>query len=1220
MKIPKMALSALNRLIAGLQNLQTKWNVSARPELPYAPLSASDTAENVDEYLQAIDWAIEHRKKYGIYNIALTGPYGSGKSSILKTYMKSRKGKGNTFLPISLATFQEEKAQENPATPPVKNELLRLIELSILQQIFYHENDRKIPDSRFRKIKSFSFWQLLLTTVCLLLFALACLELFFPAIVASGLLLKKDYKVPDAIHWTSIVIFILGLLLIIYRSIRLISGISIEKLKIHNAEINIDKNISKSILNHHLDEILYFFEVTKYNVVVIEDLDRFRETDIFTKLREINLLINNSEKIKREIVFIYAVRDDMFREDNERTKFFEFIIPIIPIINPNNSSQKLLAKASTAQYKLSENLIDSVSGFIDDMRLLHNITNEFFLYRLKINQSLTQDNLLALIVYKNLFPNDFAQLSNNKGNLYKVFGETKKELQEDQIKNLKEAVEKAKQRIGELESIMLDDLTELRYTYLLLYVSKLKGFVSFVINGTDVTMEDMAEDANFQRLMKDECSYTYFVEYQYSYRRTEKIPNKFKQIEEEVNKSKKYLDREKDLKDISNGGIEALKRSIAENGKKIDAVRRLKLRELVVNSRHIFSFENEKQAALVNLLIRNGFIDENYNEYISLFYEGTITKSDYQFLVNIKTGVDTPFDYSLSKTKNLIRKINICDFETTFVLNYQLADSLLSVKAFGDKLDILLSSLASESATSVRFIDGYLDNGSEPGKLIALLLKKWKGCWTYLENKSQYTEDRKKKYFQLIIAHADLSDIKLLYDQELFSKALYAYPDFLSIVDNPDRIKAVIKLLNLRFTHLDIKLSPKELITFIYENNYYELNPKMIALVLDARGAYEELGFTTRNYHFIRNSGASSLIEYVKANLDSYLSATYLELENNTEEVEADLISLLNEPSIAESYLVEILEMTSTKISDLQSIQTPETKLLVVNSNKMLPTWANVFDYYQADGSTSVDPLAEYISIGENAEALAKTKIPQDSGEERTYRDFIVKLLLCDEIEDDAYDKILAAVAYSFSSLTIENLTSKKVKSLVEHRKLSFNQANFDALKENGSNHIRFIEQYRTKFLLDISAVSIDAGDLNLVIKSGAFSDAEKNLITEKCDEALLKQNGSSLEEVGKMILRNNTYRVSDSLVEAILLNLRLSVEQRIRIFKWKQSQVPDNNIDQLLNGLDEPYSDITIKGKRPLLPMTEYNSELASILKSRNYISSFDIKDNGVRINTFTT
>ena len=118
----------------------------------------------------------------------------------------------------------------------------------------------------------------------------------------------------------------------LFKSIRTFKGITIKKLGIGGASIEIDKRISKSILNNHIDEILYFFEVTNNNVVVIEDLDRFEQTDVFTKLREINLLINRSKKVEKDVVFVYAIRDDMF-QDKDRTKFFDFIIPIIPIIN-----------------------------------------------------------------------------------------------------------------------------------------------------------------------------------------------------------------------------------------------------------------------------------------------------------------------------------------------------------------------------------------------------------------------------------------------------------------------------------------------------------------------------------------------------------------------------------------------------------------------------------------------------------------------------------------------------------------------------------------------------------------------------------------------------------------------------------------------------------------------------------------------------------------------
>lgn len=47
----------------------------------------------------------------------------------------------------------------------------------------------------------------------------------------------------------------------------------------------------KSIFNKYLDEILYFFEVNNYNIVIFEDLDRFKNPEIFVKLTIMKKLI-----------------------------------------------------------------------------------------------------------------------------------------------------------------------------------------------------------------------------------------------------------------------------------------------------------------------------------------------------------------------------------------------------------------------------------------------------------------------------------------------------------------------------------------------------------------------------------------------------------------------------------------------------------------------------------------------------------------------------------------------------------------------------------------------------------------------------------------------------------------------------------------------------------------------------------------------------------------
>ncbi|MEO8405226.1 MAG: P-loop NTPase fold protein, partial [Chitinophagaceae bacterium] len=498
----KTFLRLLPKLIDWLQKRYNNLISIETENLPYTPLSPISTADINNDYGKALDWALKNRRNLDIKNIALTGPYGSGKSSIIKTYIRNSTDTDLQFLHISLATFKEEEE----ADQKTKSELLGLIELSILQQIFYHEEDNNIPDSRFRKIKIYTRKNLIVTTIAIILLSLSIIQLIFRKFLGNILELNFSEFTLMTIHYTSLIIATLVSSLLIYRSVRIINSIKINKLNFQNAEIEIDKGITKSILNHHLDEILYFFEVTKYNVVIIEDLDRFKQTEIFTKLREINLLINSSKKIKKEVVFIYAVRDDMFKDHTERTKFFDFIIPVIPIINPSNSSEKLLEKKSINKYQLSENLIDSLALFIDDMRLLHNVTNEFYLYRQKLNQTLNQDKLLAMIVYKNIFPSDFTLLTNNSGFLFDALNGKQKYIQAE-ITRLNTEIASIKDQIKSLEKLKLDSIRELNYLYVLFALSSIPDFSHFSLNGLTKNPLQMAEDENFDLLTKDAANY-----------------------------------------------------------------------------------------------------------------------------------------------------------------------------------------------------------------------------------------------------------------------------------------------------------------------------------------------------------------------------------------------------------------------------------------------------------------------------------------------------------------------------------------------------------------------------------------------------------------------------------------------------------------------------------------------------------------------------------------
>lgn len=165
------------------------------------------------------------------------------------------------------------------------------LEFSLVQQFFYHVKASGIPDSRFGRIRRWNRTEKGLWSIAILIFTIS---LFY--VVDSGkffylLPFLKDYDT-DYLRYISLGVISAGLLVMAYRLVTFFHKMSGGRLKFMNYEVDVQKDIKISVFNRYLDELVYLFQTTGYQVVVLEDLDRFKNTSIYTKLRELNQLLN----------------------------------------------------------------------------------------------------------------------------------------------------------------------------------------------------------------------------------------------------------------------------------------------------------------------------------------------------------------------------------------------------------------------------------------------------------------------------------------------------------------------------------------------------------------------------------------------------------------------------------------------------------------------------------------------------------------------------------------------------------------------------------------------------------------------------------------------------------------------------------------------------------------------------------------------------------------
>lgn len=1186
-------------------------------------------------YEDALNFVFENDD---IKNIAVTGAYGAGKSSVIESY--KYRYKEIKFLNISLANFDEINQEdsenainenlgkhENDKIKNVKKHKTASVKESVLEgkilnQLIHKIDSSKIPQTNFKVKQKISNRNIIKLTLLSLVYILSAFYMYFYNTWNNYVEGLQGYKLLGILKFTTnwYGLFVSGLILSILSGIVVFNIIKFEKnrnifkkLKFQGNEIEIFEKSEESYFDKYLNEVLYIFDNSNVDVIVFEDMDRYNVNQIFQRLREINNLIN-SKRIKEKnkpLRFIYLLRDDIFIS-KDRTKFFDFIIPIVPVVDSSNSYDQFIKhlKAGEVFEKFDEHFLQQISLYVDDMRILKNIYNEFMIYNSRINTTeQTYNKLLAIIVYKNIFPRDFSDTQNNIGFVSTLLN-NKEEILSINIKYIDDKIKEIKEKKEACNNEHLKNEDELMKIY-----GRQNGYGEWVItnNKEYIKRKELIDIINSGNI-KDLDNEVRGLEYEKSKLKSEKIKN--------------IITREN-----------------------VDDIFRISYKNNLNEKNDFKEIRRSQYFGLIRFLIWNGYIDETYEDYMTYFYPNSLTTNDKMFLRSVTDKVAKDWNYNIDNHKLVLSRLREVDFLETETLNFSLFYHIMG-KESEYKLFLINFIEQLKSKRSFMFVESYFNSQYSSVMCTLVINKYWTTFLKEMINESKFSYDNQKEYILLTLYWSSIEVIDKINEDNILTETISSDTIFLDIKE-PNLEKLIPELLRIgvKFKNLNYEKSHKDLFESVYKNKLYEFTFENISLML--RKIYKissENDILHKNYSLFYKGKTSKLYEYVDEKIEEYMSLLLNNCERKIKDDSEAAIEIINNENITISNRDLYIQYLETELEALKDIKESKLWDSLLRHNVLKYSEDNILYYFFEKGKKLDETLVNFINGNDKPLKFLVKEIDSTFGEDSASSLFD-EVILLDTIHDHKYKNMLADLNFYYDNFDIIEIPESKVKILIDLGIIKMTAENVEFMKENYQSQfiyfiIKNIDKYVDNVMEDkplsdedlISILELDVEDsfkIKLisntydsiqVINKNYSEDIVKYILQHNFDESELSNLIKSYEKQNdsiKEVLRQISLTYIDTIIEE---NIKLPLD----IFKYviQENITTDNKFMILIANMDsysreqceefikrigsKEHEKLFTTG-RPKLEVNEINEAILEKFKVKGWISSFQEGENGI-------
>lgn len=1209
-----------------LSKILTKQEVKNKTK--YYSLSPMINVENLALYKESFESVlsdtiiISGKKVLRNKNIALTGGYATGKSSLVRTYFMGNK----RVIYVSIASYLDECYQEN-MTKRTKMEEKNFfngntenLEKCILHQILYETSPFLLPLSRVyrRDYNKFYFFISNLGISFLVTFLLYSFSTFFK--ITDNIFSYRPYHV----YFPLIGVCIFYIVYKIRPKLKL-NRISIDKLELSKEQ----ENNNESLLNKYIDEIIHMFKFSKYNIVVFEDIDRIEKykLQLFSRLKDMNFLINKSLRSdNKEVQFIYLVQDSSFKTPYDKVKFFDAIIDVIPFYNVYTSNSLLKKTLSeVCSYQISDEILNDASVLLNDPRIMYDVVNQFKLlstnYENRVGNIEEEDinQILYLSIYKVLYPKRYEKIYYAKGPLSYYFSPDYITNLSAKIKtDIEKEMKKTSASISSLRALNILNREDL-YNFI---IKILKSF--FNVNRI-YNVDFKFSNGIFFRIDKNIINSFFPSDFFCCADKIEVIYKDNCVLLKEVIEKETNLEYGNfvgiinilvDFKNIS--FLEDRKISLINSLNSInyhninitDKLKKLKLMLKEKEVRKLYDIDTVSDIIpFEEKLIINNIIKDNYSSIISRDLSSSSSNDPHDAIVlrKIRDNHIQTFDLEITDIRVLFKNLSNFDYALDSICLYALFEYLFEVDDNSRKkyLEQFFSNL---TIHKIKFIISLSDKQADEAKknVFTIFSEFFNDIWKFVGNNLS-NFDSEGIIGKLLINTIYYCKPQKLNSSSTFYNQIINYPNIDSLIekylDDACFIANFKEFKNIKYTDSAFDNKNTKFIEFVYQNDMYENDLG----ILNNLCYIDNINYSDKTIFscILALKETRNKLYKKYANNIYYILKKY-ERKINLEDSYDDIKRVYEDEVTDWTYnqLLYILNLKKEQIEDISWIPGDLYNDLLKN-NKVAPLWENIYLIFKQNDNSFGDLLEKFFV--DNFDAITSVEMNNDK-----YDWKLNSLLNLSSLTDEQFEILVSIYSEFRHFIGIPNYSDFRLNILLKYNMICLSEENktvenIHLILENKD----LSEIYKKKFvqlhedyIYYTDGIIKDSNIFRLLINSDVDEKYKSHIIEKYNNTELFSLD---VQRDTFELVKNNEVFVSKDVIMNYLIKLDVEPLEKEKLIMNNQLIIGDELVNTL-EFISEDYSNL-VKNKKSYISRDDYL--FLKLLASKNLITSYEFRKN---------